>query len=71
MLLEDLAASRSSFDLKMLSRSNELTYDVQRRLVDSTLLDPPIDGDFGPQSKLALQRFAAAAGLEPPKTALT
>jgi len=63
MLLEDLVLSRSSVDLKTLSRVNTLTYDVQRRLFGLTLLDPPIDGVFGPVSNLALRQFAALVGL--------
>ncbi|HJQ71503.1 MAG TPA: peptidoglycan-binding domain-containing protein [Blastocatellia bacterium] len=64
MNLEDIVISGTGVDLKTLSRGNPLTNQVQQRLVDLTFLDPPVDGDFGPVSKLALQQFAKMVGLE-------
>jgi hypothetical protein len=64
MSLEDIVISRVGVDLRTLSRGNPLTNQVQQRLVDLTLLDPPVDGDFGPVSRLALQQFAKLVGLD-------
>ena len=63
MSLEDIVISGTGVDLKALSRGNPLTNQVQQRLVDLTFLDPPVDGDFGPVSKLALQQLANMVGL--------
>ena len=58
MTLEDIVVSGIGVDLRSLSRGNPLTNQVQQRLLDLGCLDPPVDGDFGPASKLALQQFA-------------
>ena len=58
MSLEQQVLARSDVDLRALSLGNPLTNQVQQRLVDLALLDPPVDGDFGPVSRLALQQFA-------------
>ena len=62
MNLEDIVISRTGFDLRALSRTNPLTHQVQQRLVDLSLLDPPVDGVFGPVSRLALELFARTVG---------
>lgn len=64
MSLEDIVISRTGVDLKTLSRGNPLTNQVQQRLIDLSFLDPPVDGDFGPVSKLALQQFARMVGFD-------
>ena len=64
MSLEDIVINRTGVDLKTLSKGNPLTNQVQQRLVDLNFLDPPVDGDFGPVSKLSLQQFARTVGLE-------
>ncbi|MFY9558461.1 MAG: peptidoglycan-binding domain-containing protein [Blastocatellia bacterium] len=64
MSLEDIVIGRAGVDLKTLSRGNPLTNQVQQRLVDLSFLDPPVDGDFGPVSKLSLQQFAKIVGLD-------
>jgi peptidoglycan hydrolase-like protein with peptidoglycan-binding domain len=68
MTLEDIVVSRTGVDLRALSRGNPLTNQVQQRLLDLGFLDPPVDGDFGPVSRLALQNFAAATGHEVDRT---
>lgn len=68
MNLEDIVISQTGVDLRALSRGNPLTNQVQQRLLDLGFLDPPVDGDFGPVSKLALQGFAAATGHEVDRT---
>ena len=62
MLLEDLIVAGTRVEIRSLTAGNPLTNQVQQRLVDLTLLDPPVDGDFGPLSRLALQQFAKLRG---------
>jgi hypothetical protein len=62
--LEDIVVGRTGVDLRALSRGNPLTNQVQQRLLDLGFLDPPVDGDFGPVSQLALQQFGKAIGLD-------
>jgi hypothetical protein len=64
MTLEEIVVSGIGVDLRTLSRGNPLTNQVQQRLFDLGCLDPPVDGDFGPASKLALQQFAALVDLD-------
>lgn len=64
MSLEDIIISRTGVLLRSLSRGNPLTNQVQQRLIDLGFLDPPVDGDFGPASQLALEQFAKMVGLE-------
>lgn len=44
--------------LKELALDRELANDIQIRLRDLGILDPPVDGDIGPVSRLALRVFA-------------
>ena len=62
MNLEDIVISRTGVDLRALSRGNPLTNQVQQRLLDLGFLDPPVDGNFGPVSRMALQQFATLIG---------
>jgi hypothetical protein len=64
MSLEDIVVGRTGVELRALSRGNPLTNQVQQRLLDVGFLDPPVDGDFGPVSRLALQQFGKAIGLD-------
>lgn len=64
MSLEDIIISRTGVLLRSLGRGNPLTNQVQQRLIDLGFLDPPVDGDFGPASNLALEQFAKAVGLD-------
>jgi peptidoglycan hydrolase-like protein with peptidoglycan-binding domain len=59
MSLQDIVVSGTGVDLRALSRGNPLTNQVQQRLLDLGFLDPPVDGDFGPISQMALQQFAS------------
>jgi hypothetical protein len=63
MRLEDIVVGGVGVDLRTLTRGNPLTNQVQQRLLDLSLLDPPVDGDFGPISQLALQEFGKMIGL--------
>jgi len=49
--------------VKTLGLDRELANDIQIRLRDLGLLDPPVDGDFGPVSQLALGHFAKKVGV--------
>jgi hypothetical protein len=49
---------------KDLALDKELANDIQIRLRDFGILDPPVDGDFGPVSRLALVEFAKLVGLK-------
>jgi hypothetical protein len=60
MTLEDIVVSGIGLDLRALSRGNPVTNQVQQRLLDVGFLDPPVDGDFGPLSQLALKLFGKA-----------
>jgi peptidoglycan hydrolase-like protein with peptidoglycan-binding domain len=64
MNLEDIVISGTDVDLKALSRANPLTNQLQQRLLDLGFLDPPVDGNFGPVSRMALQQFAKVIGRE-------
>jgi peptidoglycan hydrolase-like protein with peptidoglycan-binding domain len=61
--LEDIVVSGTSVEIRTLTRGNALTNQVQQRLIDLRFLDPPVDGDFGPLSQLALQEFGKAIGI--------
>jgi hypothetical protein len=63
MRLEDIVVGGAGVDLRTLTRGNPLTNQVQQRLLDASFLDPPVDGDFGPLSQLALQEFGKAIGV--------
>lgn len=64
MSLEDIVVSRTGVDLRALARGNPLTNQVQQQLLNLGFLDPPVDGDFGPVSQLALQLFGKAVGFD-------
>lgn len=62
----DLAAIRdgaaAGVDLLALKANRSLTLEVQTRLSNLGLLDPPADGDFGPVSEWAWKQFCAHQG---------
>ena len=62
MSLVDIVVSSTGVDLRSLARGNPLTNEVQQRLLTLGFLDPPVDGEFGPVSQLALQLFGKAVG---------
>lgn len=59
MTLKQIADSGRDFNSRELSLDESLTREIQTRLIDLSLLDPPADGDFGPISKNALEKFTA------------
>lgn len=63
MRLDDFAAANTTIEIDAISQDVELTKDIQARLADVGFLDPPVDGKFGPVSKLALREFGNTAGI--------
>ena len=57
MKLEDFVGSDHRYDVKAIAADEELTRQIQTLLVKLGLLDPPVDGKFGPLSTAALHRF--------------
>ena len=59
-----LADVGQRMELEALSGDPELTREIQTRLGDAGLLDPPADGKFGPVSRWALREFKRAIGAD-------
>ncbi|WP_071517069.1 C39 family peptidase [Geitlerinema sp. PCC 9228] len=57
MELQDFVDSDRRYDTNQIAADEELTRQIQQRLNELGLLDPPIDGIFGPVSTSALERF--------------
>src|SRR5580765_1586652 len=62
MRLADVAGSNKTVELEALSEDHELGRELQNRLADAGLLDPPADGKFGPVSRWALREFKRLVG---------
>jgi len=52
----------SGIDLLAVKRNEQLVYELQNRLNALGLLDPPVDGDFGPVSHWAWAQFCQLQG---------
>ena len=57
MKLQNIVGTNKKVDVKAIAADKELTRQIQIRLIDLGLLDPPADGIFGPVSTAALNRF--------------
>ncbi len=57
MKLQNILGTNKKLDVKAIAADQELTRQIQIRLIDLGLLDPPADGIFGPVSTAALARF--------------
>lgn len=57
MKLQDFVNTELKYDLKAIAANEALSRQMQIRLIDLGLLNPPVDGIFGPLSTAALQRF--------------
>lgn len=57
MRLQDFLGTEIRYDVKAIYDDEELSRQIQIRLIDLGLLDPPVDGIFGPKSTAALHRF--------------
>lgn len=57
MKLQNLINSKIRYDAKAIAADEDLSRQIQSRLIDFGLLKPPVDGLFGPLSTAALHRF--------------
>ncbi len=57
MTLEEIAAGAPALDVLRIGGDVALARQIQARLADLGLLDPPVDGSFGPVSRWALGEF--------------
>ena len=64
MTLTEFSAANTTIEIDDISQDLELTKDIQARLTAVGFLDPPVDGIFGPVSKLALREFGKRAGIQ-------
>jgi uncharacterized protein YvpB len=65
-----LQAQDKILPLSQVAQNEILTRDVQERLIELKLLDPPVDGKFGPLTTASLQRFQILAGIKGESEAL-
>ncbi|MEG4110067.1 peptidoglycan-binding protein, partial [Microcoleus sp. S13_C5] len=57
MKLQNFLNSQIRYDAKAIAADDELSGQIQSRLIDLGLLKPPVDGIFGPLSTATLHRF--------------
>ncbi|MGF1490886.1 MAG: C39 family peptidase [Microcoleaceae cyanobacterium] len=57
MRLQDFIGTDIKYDVKQIDNDFELSRQIQIRLINLGLLDPPADGIFGPKSTAALHQF--------------
>ncbi|GGA04425.1 peptidoglycan-binding protein [Okeania sp. KiyG1] len=57
MELQDFLRTDLKYDVKTLADDENLTREIQAILVDLNMLNPPVDGIFGPLTTAALHRF--------------
>ena len=57
MELKDFLGTDLKYDVKTLSDDKHLTCEIQAILIDLNMLNPPVDGIFGPLTTAALHRF--------------
>ena len=57
MRLQDFLGKNIRYDTKAIYEDDDLSRQIQTRLIDLGLLDPPADGIFGPKSTAALHQF--------------
>lgn len=57
MKLQNFLKTNTKYDSRAIDADDELSRQVQSRLIDLGLLKPPVDGIFGPLSTAALHRF--------------
>ncbi len=63
MTLEQIAAGAPAMDVLRIGGDEILARQIQARLAELGLLDPPVDGKFGPVSRWALGEFLTRAKL--------
>ena len=57
MRLQNFLKSKIRYDSRAIAADDDLSRQIQSRLIDLGLLKPPVDGNFGPLSTAALHRF--------------
>lgn len=57
MKLEDFLNTNIKYDVNNIAADPALTHEIQMRMINLKLLEPPADGRFGPISTAALERF--------------
>ena len=57
MRLQNFLKSKIRYDSRAIAADDDLSRQIQSRLIDLGLLKPPVDGIFGPLSTAALHRF--------------
>ncbi len=62
MKLEDIESGGGAMPLALIGADRELSLQLQQRLEEIGLLDPPADGIFGPVSLWALAQFFRKTG---------
>lgn len=63
MRLQDFLGTDLKYSIQQISQDDELSRQIQSRLVDLGLLDSPVDGLFGPKSTAAFQKFQELVNL--------
>jgi hypothetical protein len=63
MKLSEFSAANTTIEIDAIPQDVELTREIQARLAVFGFLDPPVDGKFGPVSKLALREVGNRAGI--------
>jgi peptidoglycan hydrolase-like protein with peptidoglycan-binding domain len=69
MGLKDIAAGNAAVPLALIGADPDLSKEIQGRLGAHGILDPPVDGSFGPVSLWAITQFLRKVGM-PGKTAV-
>ena len=57
MKLKDFIGTNLKYDVRSLAADEELTREIQIILIELGMLEPPVDGTFGPLTTAALERF--------------
>ena len=57
MKLQDFLGKNTRYDIKAIAEDDDLSRQIQTQLIGLGLLDPPVDGIFGPKSTAALHQF--------------
>lgn len=66
MKLQDFLGKPLKYDVNAIAADAELSRQIQVRLIDLGLLEPPADGRFGPISSAGLQRFQSLMQCQEP-----
>jgi uncharacterized protein YvpB len=66
MKLEDFQERDVKYDINAIATDAELTREIQNRLIELDLLDPPVDGLFGPVTTAAFERFQTLMDCQEP-----